>query len=648
MTDTPTQTQVTPGTEILAAAAEAPPEPHGHGSRTGWLLALGSLGVVYGDIGTSPLYALRESLLHAGAPSREEVIGIVSLLIWSLIVVVTIKYVFLLLRADNRGEGGTLALMALAKSFASGWGRPYVLTLGILGAALFYGDAILTPAISMLSAVEGLKVVSPTLHEYVIPITLLLLVGLYVVQSFGTGRVAALFGPIMLLWFATLTVLGLSHIWDAPGVIHALNPYHAIYFLLTHGVLGLGVLGSVFLAVTGAEALYGDMGHFGRQPIRTAWLCVVFPALVINYLGQGAMAIADPTAVDNLFFSSFPSWAQFPMVLLATMATAIAGQAVISGAYSVTRQAIQLGLLPRLAILHTSETHLGQVYMPKVNWLMLAGAILLVVLFQSSGALAAAYGIAVTGEMVVTSLLAIIVVARLWRWGYARAIMLMVPFLVVDTTFLGANLLKLLDGGYIPIVIVTMAAIGMWTWVRGTAIVAEKVRRASVPLNDLIHSLEKSSAKRVTGTAIFLSSDPETAPAALLHNLKHNKVLHEKNIILTVRTESQPYMDEAERLTFEKMSDDFSRLEITYGFMETPNVPKALALAKAKRGLKFDIMATSFFIGRRSLRRAEKGGEMPSWQDRLYIMLTKQANDLIEYFHIPAGRVIELGSQVVL
>jgi KUP system potassium uptake protein len=611
------------------------------------MLTLGSLGVVYGDIGTSPLYALRESLLHAGAtPTRLEVIGIVSLLVWALFLVVTLKYVALLLRADNGGEGGTLSLMVLAQNTLKKPSK-IVLGLGIVGAALFYGDAILTPAISVLSAIEGLKSTTHIDDSYVVPITLGILVAVYWVQSYGTAKVAAFFGPVMFIWFLTLAGLGLVHISDSPDILNALNPSYALTFMTHHGILGFTVLGSVFLAVTGAEALYADMGHFGRVPIMRAWIFFVLPGLVLNYLGQGALSLAHPEAIGNLFFSTAPEWGRLPLVLLATCATVIAAQAVITGAYSLTHQATQLGILPRLAVLHTSEKERGQIYMSKVNWLMLTGAILLVITFETSGALAAAYGIAVVGTMIVSTMMASVVIARMWKWGWAAAIAMTLPFFLLDSTFLAANLLKVLDGGWIPLVLGALLIVVMWTWLRGTGIVAEKVRRASVPLQNVVSSMARSkSIVHVPGTAIFLTSDPEVTPAAMMHNLKHNKVLHAQNVLLTVRTEPIPYVPTERRVSFERISDDFSRVIVCYGYMQSPNIPKSLAKCKSE-GLSFDIMSTSFFIGRRSLKVSKDGG-MPVWQDRLYILLTKQADDVIDYFRIPAGRVIELGSQIVL
>ncbi|MFD1703980.1 potassium transporter Kup [Methylopila henanensis] len=627
-----------------ASAAEATAT---HGERHSfWTLTIGSVGVVYGDIGTSPLYAMRESLLHLGhQPSTEEVIGIVSLLTWALVVVVTFKYVFILLRADNHGEGGTLSLMALAQT-AIGRNSTLLLALGAVGAALFYGDAILTPAISVLSAVEGLKVATPVFEPYILPITIAIIVVLYAVQSSGTGKVAALFGPVTVVWFVVLAVLGVLHIFDAPVVLHALNPYHAALFLVDHGWLAFIVLGATFLAVTGAEALYADMGHFGRGPIRTAWLGLVLPSLVLNYLGQGGLAISHPAAIKDLFFLTAPEWFRLPLVLLACLATVVASQAVISGAYSLTRQAMQLGMLPHLEVQHTSQTQAGQIYMPKVNWLMLAGVLALVIVFQSSSSLAAAYGIAVTGTMIVTTLLAIVVIAKFWKFGWLAAVVCMTPFLIVDVAFLSANLLKLPDGGYIPLILGAAIVVLMWTWIRGVRFVEGRIRRESIPIAEFAKSMSTSSATRVKGTAMYLTSSPEIAPPALLHNLKHNKVLHERNVILSVRTERQPIVREDERIEFGKVSDEFSTLIVRYGFMEDPNLPRALAQAKAY-GLPFDMMKTSFFVGRRSFRASASVG-MPLWQDHVFIGLVRQSFDVTEYFRIPAGRVVELGNQMVV
>src|SRR5262245_21325660 len=500
-----------------------------------WSLTIGSIGVVYGDIGTSPLYAFREAIsaaTGAGNPASESVVlGILSLIIWALLLVVTAKYVLILLRADNKGEGGTLALMALASHSLMRRGRAIIL-LGIISGALFYGDAIITPALSVLSAIEGLKIVTPTFDAYVVPLTVVVLLGLFAVQSRGTASVAAFFGPVMLLWFGAIAAAGIWHAASNPIVLLAFSPIYGVKFLLEHGLIAFFTLGAVFLVVTGAEALYADLGHFGQAPIRFAWLVVVLPALTLNYLGQGALVLADPKAIENPFFLLYPEWALLPMVLLATIATVIASQAVISGAYSLTRQAIQLGLLPRLEIRHTSEALFGQIYMPRVNTLLLFGVLLLVILFRSSSALASAYGIAVTGTMVVTAMMAIVVVWRVWNWPLAAALALIVPFLFIDLTFLSANLLKIVEGGWMPLALGAVVMLIMYTWRRGSRLLFEKTRRLEAPLEGLVKSLEKKPPARVPGTAVFLTSDPVSAPTALLHSLKHYKVLHEKNVIL--------------------------------------------------------------------------------------------------------------------
>jgi KUP system potassium uptake protein len=629
-----------------AAAPDASEAP----AKVGfWALTVGSIGVVYGDIGTSPLYALRESVLAAvgpGNPASEPVVlGILSLIIWALFLVVTAKYVLILLRADNNGEGGTLALMALALRSLGG-SSGLVILLGIISGALFYGDAIITPALSVLSAVEGLKIVTPAFDSYVVPITVVILVALFSVQSRGTAKVAAFFGPLTVIWFAAIAAAGLWHIGQNWTVLLAFNPYYGVNFLLPHGIIGFYTLGAVFLVVTGAEALYADLGHFGRGPIRFAWLVVVLPALLINYLGQGALVLANPKSIDNPFFLLYPDWALLPMVLLATAATVIASQAVITGAYSLTRQAIQLGLLPRLEIRHTSESLFGQIYMPRVNTLLLIGVLLLVGLFRSSSALASAYGIAVTGTMVVTAIMAIIVIRRVWRWPLIAALALMLPFLFIDLTFLAANLLKIVEGGWMPLLLGGLVMAVMYTWRRGSRLLFEKTRRLETPLESLVASLEKKPPQRVPGTAVFLTSDPASAPTALLHSLKHYKVLHEKNVILTIETADTPRVDPAERVRIEPVGKTFSRVVLRFGFMETPNVPKALAIAR-KLGWQFDIMSTSFFLSRRSLKPAAKSG-MPRWQDRLFIALTRVANDATDYFQIPTGRVVEVGTQVTV
>jgi len=641
---------MTSSTAIASGDTAALTVSNGTEHKTGfWALTIGSIGVVYGDIGTSPLYALRESVVAAvgaGNPANETVVlGILSLIIWALLFIVTAKYVLILLRADNNGEGGTLALMALASRALGGAGS-LVILLGIISGALFYGDAIITPALSVLSAVEGLKVVTPAFDAYVVPITVVILIGLFAVQSRGTAKVAAFFGPMTLVWFAAITAVGLWHIGQNWTVLLAFNPYYGVYFLLHHGLIGFYTLGAVFLVVTGSEALYADLGHFGRGPIRFAWLVVVLPALLINYLGQGALVLADPKAIENPFFLLFPEWALLPMVLLATAATVIASQAVITGAYSLTRQAIQLGLLPRLEIRHTSESLVGQIYMPRVNALLLVGVLMLVVLFRSSSALASAYGIAVTGTMVVTALMAIVVIWRVWSWPLAGALALMLPFLFVDVTFLAANLLKIFEGGWMSLALGALVMIVMYTWRRGSRLLFEKTRRLETPLESLVVSLEKKPPLRVPGTAVFLTSDPVSAPTALLHSLKHYKVLHENNVILTIETAHTPRVHADDRVRIEPVGKTFSRVVLRFGFMETPNVPKALAIAR-KLGWQFDIMSTSFFLSRRALKPAAHSG-MPRWQDRLFIMLTRAANDATDYFQIPTGRVVEVGTQVTI
>lgn len=628
--------------------ANAGPNPH-HSKAAFWALALGSIGVVYGDIGTSPLYALRESVVAAAGPgnaaSEPVVLGILSLIVWALIVVVTVKYIFVLLQADNSGEGGTLALMALAQR-AVGRAGFVVVLLGVISGALFYGDAIITPALSVLSAVEGLKVVTPAFEPYVVPLTVAILIALFAVQSGGTAKVAAFFGPITLQWFVTIAVAGLWHIAQNPTVLWAFNPTYGMGFLVSHGIIGLLTLGAVFLVVTGAEALYADLGHFGRGPIRFAWLSVVLPALTVNYLGQGALVLTDPKAIENPFFLLYPEWALLPMVGLATAATVIASQAVITGAYSLTRQAIQLGLMPRLEIRHTSEETFGQIYMPRINILLLIGVLALVLLFRSSSALASAYGIAVTGTMVVTTIMAFVVIWTVWRWSVFAAAALIAPFLFVDLTFLGANLFKVADGGWLPLALAGTITVVMYTWLRGSRLLYEKTQREEMPLERLVATLEKDPPQRVPGIAVFLTSDPTSAPTALMHSLKHYKVLHEKNVILTVETAPTPRVDLAERVQMEPIGETFQRIVLRFGFMETPNIPKALAVARVM-GFSFDIMSTSFFLSRRSLRPAANS-RMPRWQDRLFIALTRIANDATSYFRIPTGRVVEVGTQVTV
>jgi KUP system potassium uptake protein len=637
----PTTLAVPPGASVVATK--------GRSRSNFWALTLGSIGVVYGDIGTSPLYALREAVTAAtgtgGSMTREAVLGVLSLILWALIIVVTLKYVLILLRADNRGEGGTLALMALAQG-ALGKRAGIMALCGIISAALFYGDAMITPALSVLSAIEGLKVATPAFDPYIVPLTIVILVALFAVQLTGTAKVAAFFGPITAVWFVSIAIPGILAVVGDPEILLAFNPLYGVRFLTGHGMIGLVTLGAVFLAVTGAEALYADLGHFGRKPIQTAWVGLVLPSLAVNYLGQGALVLANPKALENPFFLLYPEWALLPMVGLATAATVIASQAVITGTYSLSRQAIQLGLLPRLEVRHTSEAHYGQIYMPRVNFFLLMGVLLLVALFRSSSALASAYGIAVTGTMVVTGIMAFVVIWKVWNWSVIAAAALMAPFLFIDLTFLSANLLKVFEGGWVPLAFGGLVMIVMYTWRRGSRLLFEKTRRQEISLHDLVRMLEKKPPIRVPGTAVFLTSTPESAPTALMHSLKHYKVLHEHNVILTIETEPAPRVEPAERVAIEGVGQTFTRVVLRFGFMETPNVPRALAIAR-KLGWTFDIMSTSFFLSRRALKPAVRSG-MPRWQDRLFIMLARMANDATDYFQIPTGRVVEVGTQVTI
>ncbi len=660
---------------ISEATTDAAPAgtPHASVGRSAFLaLAVGSLGVVFGDIGTSPLYAFRSALLAMQTPDElkggskniaaivhpSQIYGVISLALWALIMVVTVKYVLFLMRADNKGEGGVLSLMALAQR-ALGRRTLAIFILGLMGAALFYGDSVITPAISVLSAVEGLRTIDAIKDDVttglVMFISIGILVGLFVVQSRGTARVGQLFGPVMLVWFIAMFALGAMHLMDDPRIFFAFNPGYGITFLWTHGFVGFLVLGSVFLTVTGAEALYADMGHFGRWPIQSAWLFLAFPCLAVNYLGQGSDALAKlawarrmgrPFMDHNWFFILAPNFMRPALVILATLATVIASQAVITGAYSMSQQAIQLGLLPRMDVRRTSETQTGQIYLPQINLMLLVGVLALVAFFQTSDAMSNAYGLAVTGTMVVTTTLAFIVVRQLWKWGPLRTAALIGPLVVMDLTFLSGNALKVFHGGWAPVLIGLSLFTVMLTWNRGTQLLAEKTRRDSVPLADLADILKSRAPHRVAGTAVFLTSDPDVAPVALMHNLKHNKVLHEQNVILTVVTAETPRVRDDARIKIEPVSSDFSKVMITYGFMESPNLPAALALCR-KQGMKFDIMTTSFFLGRRSVVPAAQSG-MPLWQDKLFIFLMKNATNPTDFFNIPPGRVVEMGAQVTV
>ncbi len=613
-----------------------------------WTLVVGSIGVVYGDIGTSPLYAFREAV-HAAAGrapvGQGAILGVLSLIFWALMLIVTLKYVLVLLRADNKGEGGMFALMALGQSVAKR-SSPLIFALGIAGASFFYGDAVITPAISVLSAVEGLKLVSPAFEHLVVPLSLVILVGLFAVQSHGTARVAQFFGPITVVWFLALAVGGMVQIAENPAIISALNPWYGVKFLASHGVLGLTVLGLVFLAVTGAEALYADLGHFGRKPIQMAWLGFVFPALMLNYLGQGALVLMDPDAIENPFYRMYPEWALVPMVVLATVATVIASQAVITGAFSLARQAVQLGLLPRFSIKHTSEAMAGQIYLPRVNWLLLVGVVMAVLAFRSSSSLAAAYGVSVTATMIATTMIAFFVVWRRWGWPLWKAAIVFIPLLLIEQTFFAANILKLFEGAWLPLVIAAMLGLVMFTWVRGYSILSRLTRRNEADLDWLVRKLEAKPPTRVPGTAIFLTSDVNAAPTALMHNLKHNRVLHERNLVLSIRTEETPRVPRHERVEIDRSNETFIRVIASYGFMETPSIPKILESCRRK-DLNIDIGATSFFLSRRSLRPTTRS-EMPRWQEKLFIWLARTAEDATTYFQIPTDRVVEVGTQVAI
>ncbi len=632
-------------------AAEVPATDLRPRSTAFLALALGSAGVVYGDIGTSPLYAFKESISHlrgpGGALAVTDVTGVISLMFWSLMAIVTVKYVLILLRFGNRGEGGTLALMALVQR-AGGRGGAAIALVGMLGAGLFFGDAILTPAISVLSAVEGLTVIDglgPRMQPFVVPIALAILIGLFALQRRGTGAMGRWFGPICLAWFAVLAVLGVAAILEAPQVLRALNPADGFTLLMQRPLLAPAILGSVFLTVTGAEALYADMGHFGRKPIQATWLALVFPCLMLNYLGQGALVLVDPAAASNPFFHLAPDWFQIPLVLLATAATVIASQAVISGAFSLTRQAIQLGLLPRMTLIATSEAHAGQIYAPQINWLLLAGVAVLVISFGSSSALASAYGVSVVGAMITSSLLAVVAVHRLKARPIWQAAALLAPFVALEAAFAGANLLKVAQGGWIPLVLAGGVILLMLCWRRGSARLAA-AEQGRVLVDDVVQMLTARPPLRARGTAVYLTGDLTSAPAALLHNLKHNQVLHEQVILLTLKVTSRPRVPDVDRVALQDLAPGFKAMTLSYGFMETPNVSRALIFARAG-GLKLDIMRTSFFLSRRTLLARRKGG-LGRLQDLVFIFMARNAERAADYFRIPPSRVVELGAQVGL
>jgi KUP system potassium uptake protein len=631
---------------IPATASNAATDPHGPREPLP-LLMLGAIGVVYGDIGTSPLYAMKESFIgpHPLDVSSVHIFGVLSLIFWSLMLIVTVKYVFVAMRADNRGEGGSLALLALIqRSLPGGKWTATLVTLGVLATCLFYGDAMITPAISVLSAVEGLTIVEARLQPLVIPIAIFILIGLFLVQARGTAKVGVVFGPIVLLYFATLAVLGVHNIFDHPEILGALSPIHAVQFFAANPKVAFLAMGSVFLAVTGAETLYADMGHFGRRAVGWSWLGLVYPCLMINYLGQGALLLGNPAAVENPFYLMAPEWARLPLVGIATLATIIASQAVISGAFSVTHQAVQLGFLPRLKTLHTSEKAEGQIYIPVVNWTLLVMVILLVLGFRESTNLASAYGIAVTGTMLITTVMLAFLVFKVWKWNRLLAFATIGTFFVVDGIYFASNITKIPDGGWFPLVIAAIGFVVLTTWAAGRKKLRASLDEGSVPLEVFVKS--STSAYRAKGTAVFLSASPSNLPSALLHNLKHNQVLHERVIILTVKIENIPHVAAANRIETVPVGSGFYRVVLHYGFMEEADIPGDLAKIKNAGG-PFNMMATSFFLGRQKLIIANHRG-LPRWRERLFAWMLKSSESAMEFFRLPTNRVIELGSQVQL
>jgi KUP system potassium uptake protein len=634
-----------------SAHSESPPADH-RGDPTGrylFTLSLAALGVVYGDIGTSPLYALRECFQgpHAIAATPENVLGVLSLVFWSLLAVISVKYIRFVLRADNQGEGGILALTSLATpiKIVSKTERWPLVLLGIFGAALLYGDGMITPAISVLSAVEGLQVATPIFEGYIEPITVVILIALFLIQSHGTARVGLIFGPVTLVWFGTIAALGLHQLVREPAVLAAVNPLHAVRFFELNRLDGYLVLGTVVLVITGGESLYVDLGHFGRRPIRMAWFAVVLPALLLNYFGQGALLLASPAAIENPFFLLAPPWLLYPLVILATCATIIASQAVISGAFSITKQAVQFGFLPRLTMRHTSSTESGQIYMPAVNWMLMIACILLVVGFQSSSNLAAAYGVAVISTMTITSTMFMIVARERWRWPRAKVAAIVGVFLAIDLAFFGANIVKIPHGGWFPVLAAIVVFTLMTTWKRGRRALAALLLQNTRPLDEFLAEVARNRPLRVPGTAVFMSGTTTGTPPALIHNLKHNQVLHETVVLLTARTQQTPRVDPHDRVSLEPLTDGFWRVTIDFGFMEEPDVPAVLATIADAR-LNIDPRKVTYFLGRETLIASQKVPGMALWRERLFVTMSRNAMNATNYFSLPPDRVVELGAQL--
>lgn len=632
---------------ISAVKAGSDGELHRPALRMGALL--GVLGIVYGDIGTSPLYAFKASLDHFSSMGvvETDVMGILSLMFWSLIGIVTVKYVLLVMHADNRGEGGILALMALAQRVCTGRRMRQVMALvGIGGACLFFGDGVITPAISVLSAIEGIEVATPDLQQFVLPLSVIIIVGLFAVQSHGTGLVGRVFGPVMAVWFLAIGAMGLGEIIHRPGILLALSPGYGLKLCVTHGWLAFVALGSVVLTVTGAEALYADMGHFGARPIRLAWLYFVLPCLVLNYFGQGALVLADPSARTNPFYLMAPHWAQLPLVGLATAATVIASQALISGAYSMTRQCMQLGFLPRMSVSHTSATEEGQIYVPQINTALMIGVLVLVFAFRTSDNLAAAYGIAVTGTFICTCILAAVVFRRQFGWSRPRTIVTFGLFFVIDVVFFAANSLKIPEGGWVPLALGVFLMMLMTSWKRGRELLLDRWKHDSLPLTSFLARLPHSRTIRVPGMAIFMTGNPDYVPGALLHNLKHNKVLHEKVLFVTVSNVDVPEVGEADRVVATELATGIHRVTLRYGFMESPNLPRDIALLR-EHGIPIEPMQASYFLGRETLVPA-MAPKMPGWRRFLFLLLARNATPATEFFRIPSDRVVELGVRVAI